>query len=178
MKRNYEIIRMEKPDIENNTFFIDDTDTERQNVINEFVRSRITEKIKRLPDFQIVKCNMDQKVIFGWASAAALMDATRNENRNNGMNVSEDWESVMHAYASMCWEKAEQCDLNIQKKARMIESVILTKEKMRVLGIPEGTVQEGWWIGLRVDDDVLWEKMNKGILCTFTIEKILFGDNT
>ena len=36
--------------------------------------------------------------------------------------------------------------------ARLIESAVFTKEKMEAMGIPEGTLPTGWWIGFQVTD--------------------------
>ena len=43
--------------------------------------------------------------------------------------------------------------------ATLIESIVFTKEKMSALGIPDGTIPEGWWVGFRVSDPDVWEKV-------------------
>ena len=54
--------------------------------------------------------------------------------------------------------------------AVLVESVIFTKEKMAAMGIPEGVVPEGWWIGFKVTDDEVWEKVKDGTYPMFSIE--------
>ena len=54
--------------------------------------------------------------------------------------------------------------------AVLIESVVFTKEKMKAMGIQEGTVPEGWWIGFRVLDPDVWEKVKDGTYSMFSIE--------
>jgi hypothetical protein len=54
--------------------------------------------------------------------------------------------------------------------ATLVESVMFTKEKMALMGIPEGTVPEGWWIGFKVYDDDVWEKVKSGEYPMFSIE--------
>ena len=54
--------------------------------------------------------------------------------------------------------------------AFLVESVIFTKEKMAAMGIPEGVVPEGWWIGFKVTDDEVWEKVKDGTYPMFSIE--------
>ena len=52
----------------------------------------------------------------------------------------------------------------------MIESMVFTKEKAAALGIPEGTMPEGWWVGFEVTDDEVWKKVKDGTYKMFSIE--------
>lgn len=54
--------------------------------------------------------------------------------------------------------------------AVLVESVVFTEEKMRAMGIPAGTVPVGWWIGFRVLDEEVWEKVKDGTYLMFSIE--------
>ena len=38
------------------------------------------------------------------------------------------------------------------------------------MGIPEGIVPEGWWIGFKVHDDRAWELIKNGTYKMFSIE--------
>ena len=42
----------------------------------------------------------------------------------------------------------------------MVESCVFTVEKQRAMGIPEGTLPVGWWIGFHISDDDAWERVN------------------
>ena len=44
------------------------------------------------------------------------------------------------------------------------------KEKMEAMGIPEGTLPTGWWIGFQVTDADVWEKVKDGTYSMFSIE--------
>ena len=52
----------------------------------------------------------------------------------------------------------------------MVESVVFTKEKADALGIPPDILPEGWWIGFRITDDEVWEKVKNGEYPMFSIE--------
>ena len=54
--------------------------------------------------------------------------------------------------------------------AVLIESVIFTEEKMKAIGIEPGTIPVGWWIGFKVLDDDVWEKVKDGTYSMFSIE--------
>ncbi len=54
--------------------------------------------------------------------------------------------------------------------AVLIESMVFTKEKMSAIGITEGTLPEGWWIGFKVTDPDVWGKVKDGTYPMFSIE--------
>ena len=54
--------------------------------------------------------------------------------------------------------------------ATLVESVVFTEEKQRAMGIPEGTLPVGWWIGFKVLDADVWEKVKDGTYSMFSIE--------
>ena len=54
--------------------------------------------------------------------------------------------------------------------AVLIESVVFTEEKMKAMGIPSGTLPIGWWIGFKVLDEDVWEKVKDGTYSMFSIE--------
>ena len=49
--------------------------------------------------------------------------------------------------------------------AVVVESMVFTPEKMVLLNIPEGTIPRGRWVGFRVTDDEVWEKVKDGKMC-------------
>ena len=53
--------------------------------------------------------------------------------------------------------------------SKMIESMVFTPEKVKLLGLPEGSIQSGWWIGMQIDDDETWGRVKKGELTSFSI---------
>lgn len=43
-------------------------------------------------------------------------------------------------------------------------------DRMAAMGIPEGTLPVGWWIGFQVTDADVWEKVKDGTYSMFSIE--------
>ena len=41
---------------------------------------------------------------------------------------------------------------------------------MKAMGIPEGILPVGWWIGFKVTDPEVWEKVKDGTYSMFSIE--------
>ena len=50
------------------------------------------------------------------------------------------------------------------------EANLENAKKMKAMGIPEGTLPVGWWIGFFVTDDDVWEKVKNGTYPMFSIE--------
>jgi hypothetical protein len=51
----------------------------------------------------------------------------------------------------------------------MVESFVATPEKMKALGIPEGTLPQGWWTGFRVPPEE-FAKVKSGKWKMFSIQ--------
>ena len=47
---------------------------------------------------------------------------------------------------------------------------MFTKDKQRAMGLPEGILPEGWWIGFYIEDDDAWERIKNGTYRMFSIE--------
>ena len=119
-------------------------------------------------EIDIFKANSDQHLVFGWA----------NVSINEDGDVPLDWQGDITAP-----EVLEKAAYNFVLKHRttgemhqgeavghMVESVMFTKQKMESMGIPEGVVPEGWWIGFYVPDDEVVAKIKSGEYKMFSIQ--------
>jgi hypothetical protein len=50
----------------------------------------------------------------------------------------------------------------------MIESFVMTPEKVEKMGLPDST-PIGWWVGYKIHDDDAWSKVKKGEVTGFSI---------
>ena len=120
--------------------------------------------------FNIMKTDDDKRLIFGWASVAIRVDGEQVIDHQNDLIDPEDLEEAVYEYVLNFRDSGEEHIGTLRKKAKMVESCIFTKEKMQAMGIPEGIVPEGWWIGFYVEDDDAWKKVKSGIYQMFSIE--------
>lgn len=120
--------------------------------------------------FNIMKTDDDKRLIFGWASIAVKVDGEKVIDHQKDMIDPEDLEEAVYEYVLNFRDGGEEHIANLRKKARLVESCMFTKEKMQAMGIPEGIVPEGWWIGFYVDDDEAWKKVKNGTYQMFSIE--------
>jgi hypothetical protein len=50
----------------------------------------------------------------------------------------------------------------------MIESFVMTPEKIEKMGMPDST-PVGWWVGYKIHDEDAWQKVKKGEVTGFSI---------
>ncbi|MBR1695003.1 MAG: hypothetical protein IJ709_06345 [Selenomonas sp.] len=118
--------------------------------------------------FRITKSDDSKRLAFGWANVAA----------NEQGEILQDWQGDLIEAAVL--EQAAYNFVRLYRDggemherggcAELVESVVFTKEKMAAIGIPEGVLPEGWWIGFYVTDDDVWEKVKSGQYSMFSIE--------
>lgn len=119
-------------------------------------------------EIDVFKAKSDEHLVFGWANISI------DENGN----VPLDWDGDITSP-----EVLEKAAYNFVLKHRttgemhqgesvgyMVESVMFTKQKMESMGIPEGVVPEGWWIGFYVPDDEVVAKIKSGDYKMFSIQ--------
>lgn len=135
-----------------------------------YIRTESTESVYIDQPFEIdiSKMKDDEHLVFGWA----------NVSLNEEGQAPIDWQGDITAPAVL--EKAAyQYVLKHRTTGEMhqgesvgymVESVMFTKSKMEAMGIPEGVVPEGWWIGFYVPDDEVVAKIKDGSYKMFSIQ--------
>lgn len=118
----------------------------------------------------IMKTDEDKRLVFGWASIALTVDGVQLEDRQQDMIDPEDLEEAAYEYVLNFRDTGEEHIPTMRKKGKLVESCVLTAEKQRAMGIPEGIVPVGWWIGFKIDDDDAWNRVKIGHYKMFSIE--------
>lgn len=122
------------------------------------------------PSFQIHKTDEDKRLVFGWALVSATSDGQQIIDHQGDIVDQDELEEGAYEYVLNFRDAGEEHIGTLRKKARMVESVVFTDEKLQAMGIPAGTVPYGWWIGFYVDDDRTWELIKNGTYKMFSIE--------
>lgn len=118
--------------------------------------------------FAIAKANDEKRLAFGWANVSANEQGEELQDWQGDIVPIDVLEAAAYRFVQLYREGGEMHERG--GCAVLIESVVFTKEKMAALGIPEGTLPEGWWIGFYVTDDDVWEKVKSGEYPMFSIE--------
>ena len=119
-------------------------------------------------DFNIYKACEDERLVSGWASVALDQDG----------HAPLDWQDDIIA-PDVLEKAAMQFMLDYRSSGEMhkgtskgtvVESIVFTKEKQAAIGIPEGTVPEGWFITVKVHDPEVFAKVKEGTYRMFSIQ--------
>lgn len=120
--------------------------------------------------FNISKADEEQRLVFGWALVASRTDGEQIIDHQGDMVDPDELEKGAYEYVLKFRDAGEEHIGSLRKKAKMVESCVFTPEKMKAIGIPEGTIPVGWWIGFYVDDDKTWELIKNGTYQMFSIQ--------
>jgi hypothetical protein len=116
----------------------------------------------------VMKSDDDRRLVFGWASVAVRVSGEVIEDCQEDIVDIDELERAAYAYVAdfgTAGEMHERGGVGV-----LIESVVFTKEKAAAMGIPDGYMPEGWWVGFRIDDPDVWQKVKDGTYTMFSIE--------
>jgi len=117
----------------------------------------------------IAKIDEEKQYVFGWANIAIRANSEQIEDYQGDIIDPDVLEEAAYQFVEF-YRAGGEMHNGQGAVAVMIESVMLTKEKQADMGIPEGYVPEGWWIGFHVLDSAVWEKVKSGEYSMFSIE--------
>lgn len=118
--------------------------------------------------FKIMKSDNEKMLAFGWASVSIRADGELIEDWQGDIIAPCELEEAAYEYVRLYGEGGEMHERG--GVAVLIESVVFTEDKMAEMGIPVGTLPVGWWIGFKVTDSDVWEKVKDGTYSMFSIE--------
>lgn len=107
------------------------------------------------------------RLISGWASVAKNADGTFAFDWEGDILTTEVLEKA--AISFMEDYRKSGIEHKGQANATVVESMVFTKDKMDALGIPEGMVPEGWFVTVKVPQEV-YEQVLKGKYKMFSIQ--------
>ena len=116
----------------------------------------------------VMKSDDERRLVFGWANVAVRVDGEQIVDWQEDLIDPEELEKAAYEYVAEFGTAGEMHQRG--GVGRVVESVVFTKEKADALGIPPDILPEGWWIGFRITDDEVWEKVKNGEYQMFSIE--------
>ena len=118
---------------------------------------------------EIVKINTERKQVFGWASLISK-NGVPTEDTQGDLISADDLEKMAYGFVSECRVGGE---MHVRKGVgKLIESLVLTVEKAKAMGIELPGGVEGWWTGWQVTDDDVWDKVKKGEYKAFSVHGV------
>lgn len=119
-------------------------------------------------NFDIYKAREDEQLVSGWANVALDKDGNAPIDWQDDIIAPETLEKAAIQFMMEYRESGEMHKGN--SKGTVVESIVFTKEKQQAIGIPEGTVPEGWFITVKVHDPDVFAKVKNGTYRMFSIQ--------
>lgn len=111
----------------------------------------------------------EKQLVFGWANVTVDIDGEPPLDWHGDIIKSEELEVAAYNYV-LNWGTTGIEHVWDTDCGWIVESVMFTKEKMAAMGIPEGVIPEGWWIGFYIPDPVVYKKVKDGDFEMFSIQ--------
>lgn len=118
-------------------------------------------------NFKITK-STDEGLVSGWANIAVQPDGSLPLDWHDDVIRPEVLEKAAINFMMEYRESGVMHQGN--SKGMVVESIVLTKSKQAAIGIPEGTVPEGWFITVKVLDPSVFDMVKKGVFKMFSIQ--------
>ncbi len=132
---------------------------------NQITKARARERPRELA---VMKSDDERRLVFGWANVSVRVDGEQIVDWQQDAIDTADLEKAAYEYVANFGAAGEMHRRG--GVGRVIESIVFTKEKAGALGIPPDALPEGWWIGFKITDDEVWEKIKSGEYRMFSIE--------
>ena len=108
-------------------------------------------------------------LVFGWANVTMDENGELPEDYQGDAIPTGVLEAASYSFA-MSRGYCNQEHMWDTECGYLVECMMFTKEKMQALGIPDGTVPEGMWVGFYIPDDEVYAKVKSGEYSMFSIE--------
>ena len=115
---------------------------------------------------KFTKLDNDKFEAFGWASVA--VDEQGNvvvDSQGDTISIDELERAAYEFVRGWATAGVMHERFNV---AELIESVVFTPEKIKLLGLT-GDVPQGWFVGFKIHDAETWQRIKNGELSMFSI---------
>jgi cation transport regulator ChaB len=120
------------------------------------------------PIEKVLKFDTERQYVFGWASVAITKDGQQVEDLQGDLIDVEDLEEAAYAFAL---EFGDTGAMHTGEAiGKMIESFIVTPDKLEAMGLAPDALPQGWWVGFHVNDAQVFGKIKKGDYQGFSIQ--------
>ena len=108
----------------------------------------------------------DQRLVFGWASIVEDEHGNLIVDSQGDTITPDELEKAAYAFVHDV-RKAGEMHRDTDSIGTLVESIVLTKQKREIMGLPPGP--SGWFVGFRIAKDEVWQKIKDGSYSAFSI---------
>ncbi len=116
----------------------------------------------------ITKTDAARQQVFGWSSVALTKDGHPLVDRQDDVIDPDDLEDAAYAFNLQFRELNERH--KGLTKGYLIESFVVTPEKLQKMGLPSNALPMGWWTGFYIPDAEVFAKVVSGEYAMFSVE--------
>ena len=128
---------------------------------------------------EISKVDEEKRQVFGWCSLSTVNGEPVVDRQNDYVPL-EEIEKSAYKYVLESRKGGDMHARQMKKgvmgqedepvhTADLIESFVVTPEKLAKMGLDENALPHGWWVGFKVNDDSQWELVKQGKRTGFSI---------
>jgi len=117
---------------------------------------------------QVIKTDAKRQQVFGWASIAMSADGEAVVDSYQDIIIPEDLEDAAYDFVLRFRDLNERHEGPVQ--GHLIESLVVTPEKLEKMGLDSSALPVGWWVGFWVPDPSVFAKIESGEYTMFSIE--------
>lgn len=117
---------------------------------------------------QVIKTDAKRQQVFGWASVAMSTDGEPAIDSYGDIIDPDDLEDAAYDFVLRFRDLNEKHAGPVQ--GQLIESLVVTPEKLEKMGLASDALPMGWWVGFWVPDPNVFAKIESGEYAMFSIE--------
>jgi len=117
---------------------------------------------------RIYKMDDERHFVFGWASVAIRASGEQVIDHAGDMVDVEDLENAAYQFVLDFRGAGEMHEGDVI--GQLIESFMVTPEKLEAMGLSGTALPLGWWVGFWIQSDVVWAKVKSGEYAMFSIQ--------
>lgn len=118
--------------------------------------------------FEFSKSKDDEQLVSGWANVSVNADGSIPLDWSDDIITPETLEKAAIGFMLDYRESGVMHEGG--PVGTVVESIVFTKEKLAILGVPEGCVNLGWFITVKVHDKETFAKVKDGTYKMFSIQ--------
>lgn len=146
---------------------LDITDEEFDQLVSE-IDADTSDTDEFFSEGSIEKKDMEKQLVFGWCSIARRADGSVVVDKQG--DVLEDIDQMEKVAYDFVLHSRDGGEMHVRKGvSTLVESFVSTKEKWDAMGIPEGVLPTGWWVGFHVHDSEVWKGVKEGKYKMFSV---------
>lgn len=137
----------------------------------EPVQKAIIDPAKYEFDGEVRKSDTEKRQVFGWCSLSKVDGVDVVDRQGDYVPIDEMEKSAYHYVVNS--RKGSDMHQRVGDQplhtSDLIESFVVTPEKLEAMGLEPDAVPHGWWVGFKVNDEQQWENVKKGDRVHFSI---------